>query len=193
MKDQQSEMLHDIAEVREKATHMFIDYWNTYSAIDAWQFWVILICFFVLPLLVLYVVIDRKKIFLIGFYGFNINVWMNLLDTIGLQLNLWTHAYAIIPFSPTGFSANAALMPVVFMLVYQWTLNHNKNFYLYSLFAAMFFSLILVPLRVSLVNLEFHKGVNYFHVLIAYTGVFLFSKLVTSVFIYMQKANRAKE
>ncbi|MGM0878333.1 MAG: CBO0543 family protein, partial [Bacillota bacterium] len=135
----------------------------------------------------LYFFIDRKKIFLIGFYGFNIHVWFGYIDTWGNNQGLWGYPYKLIPFIPGSLSLDAALIPVLFMLVYQWTLNHKKNYYIYTLGVALFLSFVLKPLLVMHNLFVLHKWVNYFYLFIAYCFIFLFSKLITNIFIIMQK------
>lgn len=187
VKKEQLEILNEIATKQEKATQTLLEYWELYSHMGTWQFWFIFILLLTLPLIVLYFTIDRRRIFLIGFYGFSINVWFTFADLIGTRLGWWEYPYMLIPFTPSFFSINSAVVPVVFMLFYQWSLNQNKNFYLYSLVASLIFSFGFNPLLVSLDFFRLNKGVNYFHLLLIYIGVFLLSKLITSVFLNMQK------
>lgn len=192
MSDKQLELLKEINSKQVDTGKVLFDYWQVYSDMGTWQFWAVFILLFALPLIILYFVIDREKIFLIGFYGLNLNVWFNLIDGIGEQLGWWIHPYMTIPIMNTGFSVNSALVPIVFMLVYQWTLNHNKNFYLYSLLAAMVFAFIFYPLESVLNFAMFSKGTSYFNLLLGFISLFLFSKLITSVFLHMHKTNKTK-
>ncbi|ASK64333.1 hypothetical protein CFK37_08515 [Virgibacillus phasianinus] len=180
-------MLNKAITKHEETSQMYLEYWKLYSHMGTWQFWVIFVCLFALPLIVLYFTIDREKIFLIGFYGFNINVWLTFVANIGTGIGWWDYPYMLIPIISTGFSVNSAFVPVLFMLVYQWTLNNKKNFYFYSLLTAIILTFVLDPLLVSFDFLTFSKEFNYFLLLLIYTSIFLFSKLITSIFVYMQK------
>lgn len=193
MKEKQLEMLNELNTEHKEATKTLLDYWHLYSDFGTWQFWVMGLCLLALPLVVLYFTIDRQKIFLLGFYGFSINVWFNFTDSIGLQLGWWDYPYMLIPFVPTGFFINATVIPVVFILVYQWTLNHNRNFYLFSFLAAIILSFVFEPVLISLNFFRLEKGLNYFHLLLVFIGVFLLSKLIVNAFLYRQKRKNTGE
>jgi len=186
MVDEQIKMLDDIVRKRIEATQLLSEYWNLYSNIGTWQFWVLTIFILVLPLVILYFTIDRGKIFLIGFYGFSINIWLTLGGEIGVNRGWWDYPYMTFSFLPISFSILSSAIPVIFMLVFQWTLNHNKNFYIYSLFAAILTAFIFAPLMVSLDFFRLHNGTNYFHILLLYTILFLVSKFILNAFLYMQ-------
>jgi hypothetical protein len=187
MNEHQVEILNESTSKQIDATHMLLDYWSTYSHVGTWQFWTIIICLFALPLAVLYFAIDKEKIFLMGFYGFSINIWLNLADGIGSQLGWWVYPYLALPFTPTGFTLSSAIVPVVFILVYQWTLNHNKNFYLYSFLLAAILSFLFLPLLSAIDFFKLTIGAGYWFMLAIYTVVFLISKLIVSVFLYRKK------
>ncbi|WP_373895808.1 CBO0543 family protein [Virgibacillus sp. CBA3643] len=187
MKEKQLELLNKAVTEQEEASQILLEYWKLYSNMGSWQFWVILIFLLALPLIVLYFTIDRKKIFLIGFYGFSVNVWFTLAASIGTRLGWWDYPYMLFPFTQTGFSIISSVVPVLFMLVYQWTLNHNKNFYIFSLLISLFFSFVFVPLLVSFNLFRLNDGFNYFHVLLIFISVFVVSKLIINVFLYMQQ------
>ncbi|WP_163538974.1 CBO0543 family protein [Gracilibacillus sp. YIM 98692] len=187
MKEKQLNLLNELTSKQEEATQALTEYWTAYSNMGTWQFWAILIMFLVIPLIALYFTIDRSKIFLIGFYGFSVHLCFTYIDLIGARLGMWSYPYMVIPYTPGNFSFNSALIPVVFMLVYQWTINQNKNFYLYSLLTSAILSFALNPLLVSLNLLELNKGINYFHWFLIFIGTFSLSKLVTSVFLLMRK------
>jgi len=186
MEEKQLELLDKAVAKQEEATQILVEYWQLYSNMGTWQFWVILILFLALPLIILYFTIDRKKIFLIGFYGFSINVWFTLAASIGTRFGWWDYPHMLMPFTQTSFSIISSVVPVVFMLVYQWTLNHNKNYYIFTLLTALVFSFVFVPLLVSFNLFRLNEGFNYFHVLLIFISAFVVSKLITNVFLYLQ-------
>ncbi|WP_078427729.1 CBO0543 family protein [Alkalihalobacterium alkalinitrilicum] len=184
---EQLESYEKIKSMQEQLSQLQVEYWHSYSNLETVQFWVIFLLFFVAPLVALYFLIDRKKIFLIGFYGFNIHVWFSYIDIWGYKNGLWGYPFELIPFLPGNLSLDAALIPVLFMLVYQWTLNNNKNFYLYTFGLSVFLSFVFKPLLTLHHYFELHKGVNFFHLLLAYCVIFLISKMITNIFIKMKK------
>lgn len=185
MSQHQQQLFDYVTKLQQKVSILHADYWAQYSSFHTWQFWVVVLMLIV-PLIVLAFTIDREKIFLIGFYGFNIHAWFAYIDTYGVRTRLWGYPYEAIPYFPS-FSLDASLVPVVFMLVYQWTLNHNKNFYLYSFLTACVFAFIVKPLLASLGLLVVFDGVNYFHILIVYLITFLISRIVTKIFLLGEK------
>ncbi|MFC0274080.1 CBO0543 family protein [Metabacillus herbersteinensis] len=186
---EQSNRLEELKDTQEKLSTQWIDYWNDYSSIDTWQFWVN-VGLIIIPLIILYFLIDRKKIFILGFFGLNIHVWSAYLDAIATRHNYLEYPYKAIPFIPINFGVDTALVPVSFILLYQWTLSKNKNFYLYSLVLIGFISFIFRPLTAAHHLLHLNKGANYFHIFIGYIIITLFSKGITNVFQYLHTKNK---
>lgn len=127
MTEQQQEFLKNIREANKMTTELSTDYWKEYSNLDSWQFSVVVLAL-VIPLLILLWKIDRRKMLLLGFFGLNYHIWFAYSNGDGLRKGLWEYPYEILPIMPS-FSLDAALVPVAFMLVYQWTLNHGKKFF----------------------------------------------------------------
>lgn len=125
MQEEQIEQFNNIRSMKEQVTQLEMDYWQSYSYLDTWQFW-IAIAMVVIPLIILFFTIDRQRTLLIGFFGFNYHVWFMYFDTTGIKLGLWEYPYQALPYLPS-FSMDAAL---TFMLLYQWTINQQKNVYL---------------------------------------------------------------
>jgi|SRR5690625_1527737 len=190
MVDEQIELLDHIVTTRKEATQMLLEYWHLYSNMGTWQFWAIFIFTLMLPLVVLYFTIDRKKIFHIGFFGLNINFWLTLAGEIGVGHGWWDYPHLNIPFIPIGFTILSSSIPVIFMLVYQWTLNQNKNFYIYALLASIITAFTFAPLMVYLNFFRLIGETNYFHIMLLYIILFLISKLITQVFLFMEEPSR---
>lgn len=187
--EDQSNRLNDLKETQEKVSNQWIDYWVDYSSFDTWQFW-INVSFIIIPLIVLYFFIDRKKIFLLGFFGFNIHVWMSYIDAIATRYNFFEYPYKTIPFLPTHVGIDTSLVPVLFILLYQWTLNKKKNFYLYSLLLIAFLSFMFKPLLGAYHLMHLKNGANYFYLFLGYIIILLISKGITNLFIYLHNTER---
>jgi hypothetical protein len=186
MAGDQNQNFERVRKLQEKAAKAWTNYWHQYSDLSSWQFWVNA-AFLLLPLIAVYLFIDRRRIFLIGFFGFNVHVWFNYIDLLGTRFGLWEYPYKLLPFIPVSLSLDASLVPVAFMLVYQWTLNHNKNCYLYLTALSAFFAFVLKPLM-SLADLfQLYKWMNFFYIFLVYLIVVLVSKGITNLFIHMQK------
>ncbi|MEW9674531.1 CBO0543 family protein [Ammoniphilus sp. 3BR4] len=144
----------------------------------------------IIPLVVLYFLLDRRKAFLLGFLGFNVHVWFTYIDAYGIKQALWNYPFQITHVLPTGFALDASLIPVSYMLVYQWTLNQNKNYYIYTTILCISFAFIMKSLMVAFDLFQMYKGTNYFHLFIGYITIMLLSKWITNVFIHFQQEQK---
>jgi hypothetical protein len=186
MSGDQVQLLNKLTGESEELTFSWIDYWLKYSNLDTWQFW-INILFLIIPLIVLFFYIDRKKIFHIGFFGLNLHIWFTYIDTFGAKLGFWSYPYQTIPLVTANFGLDVSFMPVLYMLIYQYTVNQNKNYYLYTILAAFFFTYTLKPIFVALNLLQLHKGIGYFHLALVLIPVLLLSKWITNLFLYLEE------
>ena len=182
----QHKQLEELHKTQEELSQSWVDYWQDYSHFGTWQFWMN-VAMFVVPLVVLYFKLDRKRAFLLGFYGLNVHVWFTYIDAVGVRHGLWSYPYQAFPFMPVSFGLDASLIPIVFMLVYQWTLNNNKNYYLWVTVLTLVLSFGLKPIMVLHNFFHLHKGIGYLHLLAAYLVIMLLSKWLTNLFIYFEK------
>ncbi|QIZ67801.1 hypothetical protein [Geobacillus subterraneus] len=152
----------DIDQTREQLHTLLQSYWNDYSSVGTWPFWLIF-AFLIAPLGLLVFTVDRKRIFEIFFFGYTVHV-------------LWTYAYIALenamylspryfltPFLPFALNITASVLPVGFLLLYQYCTNHNKNFYLYTILLSAIFAFGLASLEQWLGLLELHRGLREFH------------------------------
>ncbi|MGB3892138.1 MAG: CBO0543 family protein [Priestia megaterium] len=186
MTPNQQEYLKKIHSIQENLAKTWAEYWQQYSTPGSWQFWVTLGAF-ILPLVILYFLIARKKAFHLGFYGFNVHVWFHYSDTAGVYNGLWTYPYQINTIIPVSFSLDASLIPVSFMLLYQWTINHHKNYYVYATVLCLFFAFIFKPLLTGIGFFQLHEWATYGYLFVFYLGVILLSKWITNLFLYFEK------
>jgi hypothetical protein len=187
MEDKQVELLNKIRSTNEKLGQLENDYFQAYSFYDTWQFWIILVMLLI-PLIVLFISIDRKNIFLLGFFGLNYHLWFAYANVIGVRSGLWAYPYEPFPFLP-GFSIDASLIPICYILLYQWTINHKKNIYLYALYLSAFLGFVFKPFIVAFDFFHMYDGINYIFLFVTYYLFFLISKIITNIFIWLQKRN----
>jgi hypothetical protein len=187
--NEQKKFLDHLMTTGEDLTKSWIDYWVAYSSVDTWQFW-LNITLFIVPLIILYLFIDRKKAFHIGFFGFNVHVWFTYIDTFGVRLGLWSYPYQSMPLLSSNFGLDVSFIPVLLMLIFQYTLNHDKNFYLYAFAASLILTYTIKPIFVAIDLLQLHKGIGYIHLVIALIPVILLSKWITNLFLYFEKSRK---
>ncbi|GAA0603859.1 hypothetical protein GCM10009001_21170 [Virgibacillus siamensis] len=189
METEQIKQIEQINKLENKLTPIKIDYWQQYSSLHSWEFW-FLLTVLVLSLICLYLFIDRKKALQIGFFGFNIHVWLNYLDEIAIYNELWSFPYKLIPYLPV-FTFEASFVPVVFMFVYQWTINHDKNYYLYATGLCLILAFVWRPLLSTVDLFQVKNGINYLYVILGYLIVMVMSKWITNIFVHFEKEKKS--
>ncbi|WP_332692076.1 CBO0543 family protein [Halalkalibacter lacteus] len=150
----QQEFIENINKLQTKVNQMTDEYWIQFSDLSTWQFWYHL-AWVIIPLVVLYRYISRERFFEILFYGYTIHVIITYNDSYLVRYGYVDHPYMVISQFPFSFSVNAAILPVVYMLLYQYCTDREKNFYLWSLAVSAF---------VGLLWLEVHKQLNLFQI-----------------------------
>lgn len=186
MISEQTKKLEEINKLYEKASNLTNEYWQSYSHLGTWQFW-LLVSLLVLPLIALYFLLDKKKAFHIGFFGFSVHMLFHYFDTYFFTHRLATYPYKVVPFLPTSITLDVSFVPVAYMLVYQWTLNQKKNYYLYATGLSLFLSFLFKPAMVAFGLFKMYKGIHFFHLFLVYLTVMFLSKWITNVFLYFQK------
>ncbi len=186
MPENQQEHLKKLLTEQENLSNGWLDYWQQWSHMGTWQFWA-LVAMIVVPLVSLYFLIDKKKALLIGFFGFNIHVWFTYADIVGARFGMWSYPFQAIPFLTVSFGLDASLVPVAFMLVYQWTIHSKRNSYLYLGALSAFFSFALKPFLVSIHLFQLHKWATYFHLFIFYILIFSISLWITKIFLFFEE------
>ncbi|WP_166241543.1 CBO0543 family protein [Paenibacillus turpanensis] len=178
----QEEQLIQLNEKMSSVMNDWTAYWQTYSSIDTWPFWVSALIF-VLPLVVFYFAIDKSKVFQVGFFGFTAHVIAVYVDLYAVFHRMWMYPYKVYSFPPASFGVDAALIPVAYALLYQWTLNHRKNYYLYSTLLAGLFSFVIKPLM-SYFDLFRLLETNYFTLFLLYLFGGFGAKWLSDLFTY---------
>lgn len=149
----------------EELNSLIISYWNDYSNTGTWQFWTV-VALFVIPLVILYFTVDRKRIFELFFFGYTVHLLWTYTDMVIERYGYFVHTYFLSPFFPFASNMNAAALPVAFLLLYQYCTNRSRNFHLYTLILSAAFAFGFTSIEEGLGLLEFRKGMNYFYVFI---------------------------
>jgi hypothetical protein len=113
----------------------------------------------------------------------------NADHTISVINALWNYPHTIIPFFSISIALETSLIPVTFMLLYQWTLNNKKNYYLYATGYCLFLGFLFKPALTIFQIFQLYKG-NYFYMFLCYLSVSFISKWITNVFIHFEKGQQ---
>jgi len=141
---------------------LYSSYWDKYSDFSTWQFWVILLSL-LLPLLILYFVVDRKRLFEIFFFGYTVHLFWAYTDIALSRGTYLTHTYFLFPLLPSASNITGSFLPVGFLLVYQYATNHKKNFYILTILLSAANAFIFANIEEAVGLVTFHKGFNSFH------------------------------
>jgi hypothetical protein len=186
MNEGQVKSFERLGRIQKELSDGWMDYWSKYSNIDTWQFWVNLFLF-LLPLIILFFAIDRKRAFHIGFFGYSVHMMAGYIDGFATRHGFWEYPFKIIPFLPISITLDTSLIPVVYMLVYQWTLHRKKNYYLYAIVVSALFALVLKPILAALHLFQLDNGANYFYLFLCYLFGSFAAKWITNVFVFLKK------
>lgn len=179
----QREALDRIVDLQVEHTHMWNDYWARYSNFQTWQFWVHIVML-IGPLIVLFFLIDKKRALQIGFYGFNVHIWFTYVDILGTKYGLWVSPYQIYAPLPITFSLDASFIPIAYMLVYQWTINRKKNYYVFAGLLSIMLAFVFKPVLSQLGLFLLLRETTYLHLLAGYFVIMLISKWITDLFVH---------
>ncbi|WP_238392360.1 CBO0543 family protein [Paenibacillus antri] len=187
MSDKQDQLFRELTNRASALTNDWFAYWKAYSGYDTWQFWLI-VAIFVLPLIALARFVDRKQAFRIGFFGLSAHMIAVYCDLFATSHRLWEYPYKITVLFPAGIGIDASLIPVAYMLTYQWTLNRKKNYYLYIGLLSAAFSFLFKPLLSALDLFVFLES-NYFQLFLFYLVGGFVCKWLADLFQYAQKSS----
>lgn len=154
-----------IQQTTDELTSLVETYWQNYSNMGTWQFWFVL-SVLILPLVLLYFTVDRKRIFEVFFFGYTVHVLWTYVSIPLERYGYFIHTYFFTPLLPFALNMASSALPVGFLLLYQYCTRANKNFYLYMLLLSAFFAFGFGTLEEVLGLIEFGKGMNQLHLFI---------------------------
>lgn len=106
--------------------------------------------------------LDKSRLKDLLLYGSLLAVGFTLSDVIlGSYFGFYSYKVNLLPLKPPVFIASITIMPIMFMLVMQYT-SSWRSFTLWASIAAAVYSFILIPLYTKLDILYFYKGYNFF-------------------------------
>ncbi|MDT8860465.1 hypothetical protein N0O92_09475 [Alkalihalobacillus sp. MEB130] len=150
----QQEWINQINERQVEVNTLIDEYWALYSSPSSWQFWYHIVLL-VVPLLLLYRFINRERFFEILFYGYTTHVLVTYLDSLMSRYGYWEHPYMILSQYPFTLSINASLLPVTYILLYQYCTDRKKSFHLW---------LLPVTAIMAFGFVEIHEQMNIFQI-----------------------------
>lgn len=151
-----------INEINGQLHSLYSSYWDKYSDFATWQFWIILLSLLV-PLIILYFMVDRRRLFEILFFGYTVHLLWAYIDLALSRTNFLTHTHFLTPVLPNALNITGSFLPVGFMLVYQYATNRKKNFYILTVLLSAVYTFICANIEKSMGLVTFHGGINVIH------------------------------
>ncbi|UJL47276.1 hypothetical protein KFZ58_05025 [Virgibacillus sp. NKC19-16] len=185
----EAQMYQRIYELREQLSDAYSNYWNLYSDMSTWFFWFNLASV-VIPFIILYFAIDRERLFEISFYGYTVHVLWSNVDNFLTAQNYLSHPHTLTGFIPAGVTVTAVVLPVTFMLLYQYCTNKGKNFYLYAIVASFIFGCGFGGISMIVDLLRMHNGMNLFYLFLIDIVVAFLALWMTRLFFKIKKTKR---
>lgn len=136
-----------IAEMVKQLTHARIENWLG-GCFGTWGWW-FLAALLVIPWIAWFKLVEKKKIVELSLFGMIIMAVTITLDELGFELSLWNYPLEVIPMFPRLTSIDYSILPVIYMLLYQYFPSW-KSFFWAMAIASVFFSFIAEPLMVFL-------------------------------------------
>ena len=169
----ESEMMNQMIQVKIMYKQLSIEHWAKYEALT-WQWWIGIACV-VIPLLLWWKLVDRRRILEITAFGFMVNILATFLDVMGSELLLWNYTLRILPQIPLLFPVDFILVPIIYMLIYQRYLDW-KQFLLACTIVALALAFIVEPLAVYIKQYQLISW-HYMYSFPIYVFIVIFAKL----------------
>lgn len=118
--------------------------------------WWGMVAFIALSYVVCLNLLDKRRLSNILLFGSLLTVGMAAAETIGVSFVLWYCATPILPIVPCIFASDFTIIPLYYMLVYQFT-SAWKQFALWNAITAGIFAFIFQPIVVHFKIFELDK------------------------------------
>jgi len=184
--EQQREMLEQLDEMQQQLTSTWIDYWSQYSDLSTWQFWVLLLML-VVPLIIFFVCLDKRRALQIGFYGLCVHMIFSYIDATSIRLGYGQYPYQLLPIVTGNLGLDTSFVPVTYILMYQWTIRNGRNYYVYGTVLSLLLAFVFKPVMSAIGLFDVTNGMRYYHLFIGYMCIMLVSKWIVSLFIWLQR------
>lgn len=113
------ESARQILQMHEVFSNFRKEAWSA-DVLWSWQWWLLLALLF-LPWMVWWRLVDKRRLTEICLLGMFVLATASWMDELGTDLILWYYPFKIIPWYPQLVPINYSVMPITYMLIYQYT------------------------------------------------------------------------
>lgn len=149
------------------------------------QFW-LLIFLMIVPWFIWWKIVRKNRLCEILLYGMFVLTIVTTLDEFGCQLILWEYTYDVEPLFPRLIPVNFTVLPVAYMLIYQY-FGTWRSYLIANVIMATLFSFVAEPI---LVWIGIYKLYNweYAYSLPIYVVIAVLVKWLIQAIIKVQRA-----
>lgn len=179
-------VFEEIVKTQRKLTGLTYELWANHC-VFSFQWWLQIILLFA-PWFLWWKLVDRKRLVEILLYGLLVMIITTYFDAIGSELTLWAYPYKITPVFPRLITVDLSVLPITYMLIYQYLSGNTKHFLIATILISGIFAFIAEPL---LIWLKIYKIYNWNHIysFLIYIAMPLFLRWLLEVIITKQKKN----
>lgn len=132
----------ELIAVEKMLADMRIQHWLHHDLFSP-QWWLLLF-FIIVPWLVWWVLVDRKRLLEILLYGLTVAILASYLDAILTESTFWHYEVTLLPVWPRFITANFTVLPVTYMFLYQY-FESWKTFFIASVIMAALYAFVAEP------------------------------------------------
>ena len=125
--------------------------------------WFCIIAFILIFYIVFIKLLDKKRTSKILLFGCLVAVAASIYDIFGSQFVFWTYKDRVLPIVPSLFLYSLTIIPLSFMLIYQYTHTWGK-FLIFNALFTCFFCLAILPLLTKLEIYEPHGWLYIYNI-----------------------------
>ena len=171
-----------LLQTRKLSSDLSLEHWLK-EEFNTWGWW-LSVTLTILPWIIWWKFVDKKRIFEILTYGLFIIFAATLSDVIGSELVLWNYPTRLLPIVPRLLPFDFTIAPFIFMSLYQYYPKW-KSFIIASIITSLVLSFIIEPLLVTINLYELITWKNIYSFPI-YLGAALLAKWLIAKIVYKQ-------
>ncbi|MTV50959.1 hypothetical protein GJ688_18750 [Heliobacillus mobilis] len=107
--------------------------------------WWLLVGMLVVFYILWWKLLDKERLIEMLLFGSFITVSATIVDTVAVNFGLWQYFTRLVPISPAPFPVDYTILPILFMLAYQYT-NNWRSFFVASVIASGVYTFVINPL-----------------------------------------------
>ncbi|MDR3540676.1 MAG: hypothetical protein P4L69_06855 [Desulfosporosinus sp.] len=178
-----SEIIDQIIQNKIISNRLSIEHWVKYE-VFTWQWWIGIACV-IIPLLLWWKLVDKRRILEISVYGLLVTIFATFLDVTGSELVLWNYPIRILPQIPLLFPVDFILVPIIYMSIYQHYKGW-KQFMFASAIVALALAFVAEPLAVYIKQYQLISW-HYIYSFPIYIVISFLCKLITNKMLSRQE------